>query len=174
MIKTVLAIDPGLTTGWALIDYQTEKPLSWGELKTVNDSFLWDLQKLFDYQVADYLVIEDQHLSEKVANIRSVIRLSQAAGIIIGAWLLKREQDLHAGQGHQLKPKQSYSLIRASSWQKSLRLSPRAPRETRKHAARQVAKLLTGGECSENISDAICLGTFFIRNVKARQKGMVK
>ena len=172
MVKTVLAVDPGLKTGWALIDYESEKPLSWGELKATDDNFLWDLQKLFDK--AEYMVIEDQHLDEKIMNPLMVIRLSQAAGIIIGAWMLKREQDLHAGIVHLMEPKRSYTLIKATGWQKSLRLPAKASREVRKYASRRVAKLLTGKECPENASDAICMGTAFIRSVKARQKGMIK
>lgn len=173
MVRTVLSIDPGEKTGWALIDFETEKPFSWGELVSTHNDFLWDLQKLFDK--AEYMVIEDQHLDEKIMNPRMVIRLSQAAGIIIGAWVLKREQDLRLhGIPHLMEPKRSFSLVKATSWQKSLRLPARASREVRKYASRRVAKLLTGIECPENASDAICMGTAFIRSVKARQKGMLK
>jgi len=174
MIKTFLAIDPGRITGWSLIDYESEKPISWGELDSAHDDFLWDLQKLFDK--AEYLVIEDQHLDKKIMNPLMVIRLSQAAGIIIGAWLIKREQDFRLGIGHiyLMEPKYSYQLVKAPSWQKSLRLPARASREARKYASRRVAKLLTGRECPENASDAICMGTAFIRSVKAKQKGMLK
>lgn len=170
MVKTVLSIDPGIKTGWALIDFETEKPISWGELKSTDDNFLWELQKLFDK--AEFLVIEDQHLDEKIYNPLMVIRLSQAAGKIIGAWELKREQDSHAGIAQLMEPKYSYHQIKAPSWQKSLRLPARASRETRKYASRKVAKLLTGKECSENTSDAICLGTAFVRSVKAKRKGL--
>lgn len=173
MVRTVLAVDPGLKTGWSLIDFETEKPLSWGELKATDENFLWDLQKLFDK--AEYLVVEDQYLDEKLFNPLMVIRLSQATGIIIGAWLLKRYQDHHLhGIEHLMAPRWSYTLMKATSWQKSLRLPARASREVRKYASRRVAKLLTGKECPENASDAICMGGALIRSVKARQKGMIK
>lgn len=171
LIRTILSIDPGICTGWALISYEDEKVISFGELKSTDENFLWDLQKLFDG--AEFLIIEDQHLDEKIMNPLMVIRLSQAAGIIIGAWMMKREQDLHAGIEHLMEPKYSYHLMKAPSWQKSLRLPARASRKVRKYAARRVATLLTGKECPENASDAICMGTAFIRSVKARQKGMI-
>ncbi len=172
LVRTVLAVDPGLKTGWALIDFETEKPLSWGELDSADDNFLWLMQELFDR--AEYLVVEDQHLDKKIMNPHMVIRLSQAAGMIMGAWLMIREQDLHAGIKHLMEPRWSYTMIKAPSWQKSLRLPARASREARKYASRRVAELLTGQPCPENASDAICMGTALVRSVKAKQKGMLK
>lgn len=159
-IKTVISIDPGLKTGWALIDFNSEKPLSWGELKVKNNGFVDNL--LIRFNMADFLIIEDQHLDMKIMNPLSVIRLAQTAGIIIGAWLLEKKGD-----------RGSYTLVKASRWQKSLNLGPGAPRDRRKLASMLTARLLTGQKCGENASDALIMGTSTIRRLKAKEKGMI-
>jgi len=152
----LLSIDPGQTTGWALINLETEKVLLFGDVKT---SYRFYISLLGDrMEAADYLVIEDQYLDK---NVDSLIKLAALRGGLEMLWAIRKNNRTLGVNCLVVKP---------SVWQSALNIPKRADREQRKRASTFQAKVFTGKKLSQNISDAVCMGLAIARRLNARKR----
>jgi hypothetical protein len=161
----LLAVDPGKSTGWAVIDCGHELVRRHGLIKDIykRDALI---QLVYAIAESDVLVIEDQYLDRKkkngrkVENVQALITLAAIRGGIEMLW--SREKGLAIGE--------NVILVKPTEWQAALNLSSRAGRDSRKHAAAKQAEHLTRlTDLSQHEVDVICMGLAIARKLKSGQ-----
>jgi len=161
----ILAVDPGKSTGWAVIDCGHELVRRHGLIKDIykRDALI---QLVYAIAESDVLVIEDQYLDRKkkngrkVENVQALITLAAIRGRIEMLWA--REKGLAIGANE--------ILLKPTEWQAALNLNSRASRDSRKHAAAKQAEFLTRlTDLSQHEIDAVFMGLAITRRLKSGQ-----
>lgn len=146
----LLALDQASrTTGWAI--FEDDKLINWGAFSVTDDDFGTRLVKIVDKvenliqeHNIDEIAIEDIQLQGKdIANVKTYRALAEVRGALeerFTRWQIK------------------YQIVSSNTWKSALSIKG-ADRKTQKKNAQLYVINTYGLRVSEDIADAICIGS---------------
>jgi len=160
MDLTVLSVDPGAATGYALIDYDTHKPLEGGTLDRKAPFYRERMLALMDE--ADALVIEDQFCGPNVKTLKVLVEHR----VTLAEWF----RALHGRRVPVV-------VINTAAWQSIMFARSDVKPPDRKSAtckawsracAEEATGLILQPKKDEDMADAITIGLMALRDNRVR------
>lgn len=156
-MNNILALDQASrTSGWAV--FQNDQLIASGTF-TFDDDFIPKrlvkirnkVISLIDQYNIDKIILEDIQLQEQINNVSTYKVLAEVLGVL---------EELCS------ELKIPHEIVHSQTWKSTLGIKGRE-RATQKRNAQAFVEKLYSIKASQDESDAICIGTHYIRNMKS-------